>query len=93
MGVCHPSRLEDRLGAGHVDSVAPSHAQARQAGRTAAAFLQRTPAPAWVAGRHFNSLPHGVWAVAGAAGNERSGRRALGKTPRTPFAFKDSMIH
>ena len=35
-------------------------------------------------------------ATAGNCSGQRkrhSGRRALGKTPRTPFAFKDSMIH
>ena len=54
-----------------------------------ACTLSKDAPPDW-AGRRFN-LP--LQATAAATGNGHSGRRALGKTPRTPFAFKDSMIH
>ena len=48
--------------------------------------LSKDAPPDW-AGRRFNSP---LQATAAATGNGHSGRHALGKTPTTPIAFKDS---
>ena len=95
MGVCHPSHGKETA-QGQGTSTQWLRRVRKPAGQDAQplrSFKGRPPRHVGL-GDASTRLPHGgVLAAAGAAGNERSGRRALGKTPRTPFAFKDSMIH